>query len=124
MSAAIIEDNNVSKAMSELGRVRFRCQGARVLYGGIAVVMVATIDFSTLANPSMRNLQAYDPGHDIPGLRMRSAGFGGLCELGSNENCYGPSANVYPALAREMQSLHRYPDPSGKNLKSALSRNP
>lgn len=83
--------------------------------------MAAKVDFSALANPSMRNLQAYDPGHDIPGLRMRFAGFGGLCELGSNENCYGPSGRVYPALAGETRLLHRYPDPSGKSLKSALS---
>lgn len=84
--------------------------------------MSPEVDFSTLANPSIRLLKAYDPGHDIPALRSRFGMAGGLLELGSNENCYGPSSTVYNALAAEMTALHRYPDPSGKLLKTAIAR--
>lgn len=79
------------------------------------------IDFKTLANPAMRTLLAYDPGHDIPALRRRFADAGGLLELGSNENCYGPSPLVAPGLQAELDTLFRYPDPAGKALKQALS---
>ena len=78
--------------------------------------MSAAPDFKALANASVRELQAYDPGHDIPALRARFAGIGGLCELGSNENCYGPSHRVHAALASQSPLLQRYPDPSGKAL--------
>lgn len=84
--------------------------------------MSPAVDFSVLANPSIRLLKAYDPGHDIPALRSRFATDGGLLELGSNENCYGPSPAVYSALAAEMTALNRYPDPSGKALKMAIAR--
>ena len=79
------------------------------------------IDFTTLANPAMRNLQAYDPGHDIPALRRLYADGGGLLELGSNENCYGPSPLVATGLQDELDTLFRYPDPAGKALKQAVS---
>lgn len=83
--------------------------------------MAAIPDFTALANPALRCLRAYDPGHDIPALRTRFAGTGGLLEMGSNENCYGPSQSVHAALASQWTSLHRYPDPSGKALKSAIA---
>lgn len=83
--------------------------------------MAAIPDFTALANPALRCLQAYDPGHDIPALRARFADSGGLLEMGSNENCYGPSESVYAALAAQSASLHRYPDPAGKALKSAIA---
>ena len=83
--------------------------------------MAAAPDFGALANAPIRNLQAYDPGHDIPALRARFGASGGLLELGSNENCYGPSPAVQAALARQSGLLHRYPDPAGKALKSAIA---
>lgn len=83
--------------------------------------MAAVPDFTALANPPLRNLQAYDPGHDIPALRARFADIGGLLELGSNENCHGPSARVQAALSAQLPLLHRYPDPSGKALKAAIA---
>lgn len=83
--------------------------------------MAAVPDFAALANPPLRNLQAYDPGHDIPALRARFEHAGGLLELGSNENRHGPSARVHAALAAQLPLLHRYPDPSGKALKAAIA---
>lgn len=79
------------------------------------------MDFTKLANPAVRTLLAYDPGHDIPALRQLFADSGGLLELGSNENCYGPSPLVLPGLQAELNMLFRYPDPAGKALKLALS---
>lgn len=83
--------------------------------------MPMPIDFKALANPALRTLQAYDPGHDIPALRKDFAGRGGLLELGSNENCHGPSPNIKPGLQAELDSLYRYPDPAGKALKTAIA---
>ena len=83
--------------------------------------MPAAIDLRSLARPEIRNLKAYDPGHDIPLLRQRFADMGGLLELGSNENPYGPSASVAAALQKVFPLLHRYPDPSGASLKLALA---
>ena len=66
---------------------------------------------SSLANTVLRQLQAYDPGHDLPALRAK---FGGqLAELGSNENVSGPSPQVYAALQGAMPEIIRYPDPRG-----------
>lgn len=78
-------------------------------------------DFRSQAVPAIRALKAYDPGHDIPALRLQFAESTGLLELGSNENCYGHSPRVHAALAAQMQMLHRYPDPSGKALKTAIA---
>ena len=79
-------------------------------------------DFRSQAVPAIRALKAYDPGHDIPALRMQFADNTGLLELGSNENCYGQSARVQAALAAQMPLLNRYPDPSGKALKAAIAK--
>lgn len=79
------------------------------------------IDFKSLANPALRTLLAYDPGHDIPALRKDFAGSGGLLELGSNENCHGPSPKIKLGLQAELDSLFRYPDPAGKALKTAIA---
>lgn len=78
------------------------------------------IDFERLANPGVRRLRAYDPGHDLVALRRRF-GAGGLVELGSNENPYGPSPRVREAVLAALGELHRYPDPLGGDLKRALA---
>jgi histidinol-phosphate aminotransferase len=83
--------------------------------------MSGTINFKVLANPPIRTLVAYDPGHDIAALRQKFADQGGILELGSNENCYGPSPTVKLGLQAELDGLFRYPDPTGKVLKQALS---
>ena len=79
------------------------------------------IDFSDCANPAIRSLVAYDPGHDVPGLRVEFANRGGLLELGSNENCYGASSTIIPALQSALTDLFRYPDPIGKQLKQRIA---
>ena len=76
--------------------------------------------FSSLAQPAIRQLRAYDPGHDLVALR-RAAAPEWLVELGSNENPYGPSPRVREALMGVLGDLHRYPDPLGSDLKRALS---
>lgn len=78
-------------------------------------------DFAALANPAIRSLAAYDPGHDIPSLRRRFADEGGLLELGSNENPFGPSSSVIRAIQAELGQLHRYPDPAGNALKQSIA---
>jgi histidinol-phosphate aminotransferase len=83
--------------------------------------MPMPIDFKALANPAVRTLRAYDPGHDVPALRKEFAGTGGLLELGSNENCYGPSPRIHSGVQADLDSLFRYPDPAGKALKQAIA---
>lgn len=83
--------------------------------------MTSKLDFSAFANPAIRALVAYDPGHDVPGLRIKFENSGGLLELGSNENCYGPSPTVLPVLQVGLADLYRYPDPSGKQLKHSIA---
>lgn len=73
-----------------------------------------------LAAPAVRYLQPYDPGHDLVALRRRFAA-GGLVELGSNENPYGPAPRALAAAATALAELHRYPDPLGGDLKRALA---
>ena len=79
-----------------------------------------TPDFEALAQPGIRGLRAYDPGHDIVALRRKFAGRV-LVELGSNENPLGPSPRVADALLACLPELHRYPDPLGAGLKHALA---
>lgn len=76
--------------------------------------------FATRARPGVRGLKAYDPGHDLVALRRRY-GEAHLVELGSNENPYGPSPAARAAILDQLQSLHRYPDPLGADLKRALA---
>lgn len=78
------------------------------------------IDFERLAHAGVRRLRAYDPGHDLVALRRRF-GAGGLVELGSNENPYGPSPRAREAVLAALDDLHRYPDPLGGDLKRALA---
>ncbi|MDQ3289000.1 MAG: histidinol-phosphate transaminase [Pseudomonadota bacterium] len=86
--------------------------------------------FAALAQPGVRGLRAYDPGHDIVSLRRRfsndgTAGAGGvteLLELGANENPYGPSPDARSAILDQLHQLHRYPDPLGGDLKRAIAR--
>jgi histidinol-phosphate aminotransferase len=76
-------------------------------------------DAVTLANRATSALRAYDPGHDLPALRLR---FGAvISELGSNENPLGPSRLAMQAATRAIEEVWRYPDPTGKSLKQKLS---
>lgn len=77
-------------------------------------------DFAVLAQPGIRGLRAYDPGLDLVALRRAQAGRL-LIELGSNENSHGPSPAARAAVLDSLHALHRYPDPSGGDLKRALA---
>ncbi len=76
-------------------------------------------DFDALAQPGIRKLRAYDPGHDVVALRRK---FASLLEMGSNENPIGPSPLAREAILASLASLHRYPDPLGSGLKDSLAR--
>ncbi len=78
------------------------------------------VDFSDLAQPGIRSLRAYDPGHDLVAFRRRFEGRH-LIELGSNENSYGPSARAKEAILSTIHAIFRYPDPLGGDLKRALA---
>jgi histidinol-phosphate aminotransferase len=77
------------------------------------------VNFEALAQPGIRGLRAYDPGHDLVAWRRR---FGSaLVELGSNENPWGASPATRAAVLDVLHDLHRYPDPLGGNLKRTLA---
>lgn len=78
-----------------------------------------SFDASALANRTASRLRAYDPGHDLPALRVR---FGEqLAELGSNETVLGPSPHALAAITDALPDVLRYPDPHGGALKRALA---
>lgn len=79
-----------------------------------------TLDASRLANAVVGKLRAYDPGHDLPALRVRFASQ--LAELGSNETVLGPSPRALAAISDALAEVFRYPDPQGGALKQALAR--
>jgi histidinol-phosphate aminotransferase len=74
--------------------------------------------FASLAQPGIRGLRAYDPGHDLVALRARHDL---QVELGSNENPQGAAPAARIALLDAMHQIHRYPDPLGGDLKRALA---
>lgn len=76
-------------------------------------------DALKLANPATRALRAYDPGHDLPALRLEYGER--LVELGSNETSLGASPRVAAAIAAALPDIYRYPDPKGASLKAALA---
>ena len=78
------------------------------------------VDFERLARPGLRELRAYDPGHDLVALR-RSFAEAQLVELGSNENPYGASPKAIEAIVAALPGIHIYPDPLGGDLKRALA---
>lgn len=78
------------------------------------------LDFDALAQPGIRSLRAYDPGHDL--VALRAAHPRGLIELGSNESACGMAPGVLDAIAASLPELYRYPDPRGGALKQALAR--
>src|SRR5688500_20296997 len=83
----------------------------------------AMIDFETLARPGIRDLRAYDPGHDLISLRRRFAE-AQLVELGSNENPSGASPLARQAVIDAFASIHIDTDPLGRDPKRALAARP
>lgn len=72
-----------------------------------------------LAQPPIRSLRAYDPGHDLGALRRR---FGPLlAELGANESPFGAAPQALEAARQALEMAHRYPDPMGQQLRQALA---
>ncbi|MGY0504533.1 histidinol-phosphate transaminase [Luteimonas sp. e5] len=80
---------------------------------------LASLDFEALAQPGIRGLRAYDPGHDLVALRRQARME--LTELGSNENSHGPSPRALAAAREALSTAWRYPDPLGGDLKRALA---
>ncbi|GAB2517110.1 histidinol-phosphate transaminase [Lysobacter humi (ex Lee et al. 2017)] len=74
--------------------------------------------YAARATPGIQRLHAYDPGHDVVALR---AAHPWLVELGSNESPYGPSPQARAAVLDALHGIHRYPDPRGAALKTALA---
>ena len=70
--------------------------------------------------PAIRDLRAYDPGHDLVALRRAASEV--LVELGSNENPHGPSPKAREAVLGGLDELALYPDPRGGGLKRVLSK--
>ncbi|MEO8670498.1 MAG: histidinol-phosphate transaminase [Tahibacter sp.] len=79
-----------------------------------------SFDAATRANRATRSLRAYDPGHDLPALRVEYGDR--LIELGSNETSLGPSPRALEAIRKGLPDVFRYPDPKGAALKAALAR--
>ena len=75
---------------------------------------------SDLAAPHILALTAYEPGKPEEELR-RELGIDDIVKLASNENPYGPSPKAIDALSRVADTLHRYSDPRGHDLRQALS---
>ncbi len=73
---------------------------------------------SNLVAPHILALTAYEPGKPEDELK-RELGIEEVVKLASNENPYGPSPTVLEALANA--ELHRYPDPTGHDLREALA---
>ena len=81
--------------------------------------MTKRFDATAFAQPGIRGLRAYDPGHDLVALRRTATGM--LTELGSNENSHGPSTKALAAARDALDEAFRYPDPLGGDLKRALA---
>lgn len=72
-------------------------------------------------NARVLTLSPYKPGKTIAQLE-REYGVTNAIKLTSNENPRGASPRVHNAISKVLDTLTRYPDPSGRNLKQALSR--
>jgi histidinol-phosphate aminotransferase len=72
-----------------------------------------------LARPEVVDLPSYDPWFDIVPVDGED---GRLLELSSNENPFGPSPAVAEVLSGLASQVGRYPDPSCRRLRAALSK--
>lgn len=66
-------------------------------------------------------MQPYSPGKPI-GEAKRESGQTDFVKLASNENPLGPSPKAVEAMVRVASEVHRYPDASGFELKSAIAQ--
>jgi len=91
--------------------------------GGVSAIIEGwkvACDYITLANEGVRGLSPYQAGKPIEELQ-RELGLDHIVKLASNENPSPPSEKVLAAIAKSTQSLFRYPDSNGFELKAALS---
>ncbi|PIE83599.1 MAG: histidinol-phosphate transaminase [Candidatus Contendobacter odensis] len=79
-----------------------------------------TCDYLALAVPGVRDLHPYKPGKPESELR-REYGLSDIVKLASNENPLGASPKALAAVREALDSLARYPDGNGFELKKALS---
>ena len=77
--------------------------------------------FASLATSGVQSLHPYQPGKPIEELQ-REYGVSDVIKLASNENPLGASPRVQSILAAECESIARYPDGNGFNLKQILAK--
>ena len=68
----------------------------------------------------VRRISPYNAGLTVADVRARYTP-ARISKLGSNENPLGPSTGVNRALADYLGSVHRYPDPAGRDLRAELA---
>ena len=73
-----------------------------------------------LASAATRQIAPYQPGKPISELQ-RELGLHDIVKLASNENPFGPGAQVVAAMQAAAAGVGLYPDGSGHELKSALA---
>ncbi len=82
--------------------------------------MSSAFDAQQLAVAGIRQLSPYDPGLPIEELERRF-NIRDVVKLASNENPLGASARVQQLIRTYLPDIHRYPDGSGYELKSAIA---
>ena len=75
----------------------------------------------TLVPPYIKNLKNYVPGKSIDSVK-NELGLKNIYKLASNENPNGPSKKALNAIRNSLESIHRYPDPSGLELRNKLAQ--
>ncbi len=69
----------------------------------------------------IENLDNYIPGKPIEEVQ-RNLGLDHVDKLASNENPIGPSPKALIGIEKSLNKLHRYPDASGYELRTKLSK--
>lgn len=78
------------------------------------------IDAEFFVRDSVRQMVPYNAGLTLDDIRARGD-LPRIAKLGSNENLAGPSPAVKAALAQAFDTVHLYPDPTGRELRTALA---
>ncbi len=76
---------------------------------------------AAMATAAVRSLSPYAPGKPLSELQ-RELGLTDIIKLASNENPLGPSPRAVAAMQAALPDVWLYPDGSGHELKTALSR--
>ena len=75
----------------------------------------------TLVPKHIKTLQAYKAGKPISEVK-RELGLDKIVKLASNENPLGPSVKAIEYVKHILTDTHRYPDPSGYDLRTKLAK--